>query len=165
VLNVDIGSGGCEIQINSQDGTVFSRSLRVGGDAFDDAIVMHLKRAYNLMIGERIAEELKIRIGSAFPLQQELTIEVKGRDLRSGLPRAVSIRSEEIRDVFMEPLSAILTSIRVSMERCPPELSADLLSQGIVMAGGGALLRGIDRLVAKETGLPVHIADDPKTCQ
>jgi rod shape-determining protein MreB len=120
-----------------------------------------MKRAYNLMIGERTAEEIKIKIGSAFPLEQELTMEVKGRDLSAGLPRTLSIRSEEIREALKEPLSSILESIRLTLERCPPELSADLVERGIVMAGGGALLRCIDRLVAKETGLPVHIADDP----
>jgi rod shape-determining protein MreB len=133
----------------------------VGGDEFDETIVAHMKRAYNLMIGERTAEEIKIRIGSAFPQEQELTMEVKGRDLSAGLPKTLSIRSEEIREALKEPLSSILESIRITLERCPPELSADLVERGIVMAGGGALLRGIDRLVAKETGLPVHIADDP----
>src|SRR6266542_3289239 len=133
----------------------------VGGDEFDETIVAYMKRAYNLMIGERTAEEIKIRIGSAFPLEQELTMEVKGRDLSAGLPKTLTIRSEEIREALQEPLSSILESIRITLERCPPELSADLVDRGIVMAGGGALLRGIDRLVAEETGLPVHIADDP----
>jgi rod shape-determining protein MreB len=140
---------------------VFSRSLRVGGDEFDETIVAHMKRAYNLMIGERTAEEIKIRVGSAFPLDQELTMEVKGRDLGAGLPKTLSIRSEEIREALKEPLSSILESIRITLERCPPELSADLVERGIVMAGGGALLRGIDQMVAKETGLPVHVAEDP----
>jgi rod shape-determining protein MreB len=160
---VDIGGGTCEIAIISLAGIVFSRSLRVGGDEFDETIVAHMKRAYNLMIGERTAEEIKIRIGSAFPLEQELTMEVKGRDLSAGLPKTITIRSEEIREALKEPLTSILESIRITLERCPPELSADLIERGIVMAGGGALLRGIDRLVAEETGLPVHIADDPLT--
>jgi len=120
-----------------------------------------MKKAHNLMIGERTAEEIKIRIGSAHPLEQELTIEVKGRDLSAGLPRTVIVRSEEIREALKEPLSSILESVRITLERCPPELSADLVDRGIVMAGGGALLRNIDRLVSQETGLPVHIADDP----
>src|SRR5213593_3519903 len=158
---VDIGGGTCEIAIISLAGIVFSRSLRVGGDEFDETIIAHMKRAYNLMIGERTAEEIKIRVGSAFPLEQELTMEVKGRDLSAGLPKTLTIRSEEIREALQEPLSSILESIRITLERCPPELSADLVDRGIVMAGGGALLRGIDRLVAEETGLPVHIADDP----
>ncbi|MGD1084250.1 MAG: rod shape-determining protein [Verrucomicrobiota bacterium] len=158
---VDIGGGTCEIAIISLAGIVFSRSLRVGGDEFDETIVAHMKRAYNLMIGERTAEEIKIRVGSAFPLEQELTMEVKGRDLGAGLPKTLSIRSEEIREALKEPLSSILESVRITLERCPPELSADLVERGIVMAGGGALLRGIDRLVAKETGLPVHVAENP----
>src|SRR6266699_475817 len=149
---VDIGGGTCEIAIISLAGIVFSRSLRVGGDEFDETIVAYMKRAYNLMIGERTAEEIKIRIGSSFPLEQELTMEVKGRDLSAGLPEALK-----------EPLTSILESIRITLERCPPELAADLVDRGIVMAGGGSLLRGIDRLVAEETGLPVHIADDPLT--
>jgi rod shape-determining protein MreB len=158
---VDMGGGTCEIAIISLAGIVFSRSLRVGGDEFDETIVAHMKRAYNLMIGERTAEEIKIRVGSAFPLDQELTMEVKGRDLGAGLPKTLSIRSEEIREALKEPLSSILESIRITLERCPPELSADLVERGIVMAGGGALLRGIDQMVAKETHLPVHVAEDP----
>ena len=160
---VDIGGGTCEIAIISLAGIVFSRSLRVGGDEFDETIVAYMKRAYNLMIGERTAEEIKIRIGSAYPLDEELTMDVKGRDLSAGLPKTLSVRSEEIREALKEPLTSILESVRITLERCPPELSADLVDRGIVMAGGGALLRGIDRLVAEETGLPVHIADDPLT--
>ncbi len=160
---VDIGGGTCEIAIISLAGIVFSRSLRVGGDEFDETTVAYMKRAYNLMIGERTAEEIKIRIGSAFPLEQELTMEVKGRDLSAGLPKTLTVRSEEIREALKEPLTSILESIRITLERCPPELSADLVDRGIVMAGGGSLLRCIDRLVAEETGLPVHIADDPLT--
>src|SRR5664280_1735358 len=158
---LDIGGGTCEIAIISLAGIVFCRSLRVGGDEFDETIVAHVKRAYNLMIGERTAEEVKIRIGSAFPLEQELTMDVKGRDLGSGLPKTLTIRSEEIREALQEPLSSILESVRLTLERCPPELAADLVDRGLVMAGGGSLLRGIDRLVAEETGLPVHLADDP----
>ncbi len=158
---VDIGGGTCEIAIISLAGIVFSRSLRVGGDEFDETIIAHMKRAYNMMIGERTAEEIKIRIGSAFPLEQELTMDVKGRDLSTGLPKTLTIRSEEIREALQEPLSSILESIRITLERCPPELAADLVDRGLVMAGGGSLLRGIDRLVAEETGLPVHLADDP----
>jgi rod shape-determining protein MreB and related proteins len=160
---VDIGGGTCEIAIISLAGIVLSRSLRVGGDEFDETIIAHMKRAYNLMIGERTAEEIKIRIGSAFPLEQELTLEVKGRDLAAGLPKTLTIRSEEIREALKEPLNSILESIRITLERCPPELSADLVDRGIVMAGGGALLRGIDRMVAQETGLPVHIGESPLT--
>jgi rod shape-determining protein MreB len=114
-----------------------------------------------MMIGERTAEEIKIRIGSAFPLEQELTMDVKGRDLAAGLPKTLTIRSEEVREALQEPLSSILESIRLTLERCPPELASDLVDRGLVMAGGGSLLRGIDRLVAEETGLPIHLADDP----
>src|SRR5918996_924672 len=158
---IDIGGGTTEVALISLSGIVFSRSVRVAGDELDEAIVQYMKRAYNLMIGERTAEEIKIRIGSAYPLEQELTMDVKGRDLSAGLPKTLTVRSQEIREALKEPLSSILESIRITLERCPPELSADLVERGIVMAGGGALLRGIDRLVAEETGLPVHIADDP----
>lgn len=158
---VDIGGGTCEIAIISLAGIVFSRSLRVGGDEMDETIIAHMKRAHNLMIGERTAEEIKIRIGSAYPLDEELRMEVKGRDLSTGLPKTVTVRSEEIREALQEPLSAILESIRLTLERCPPELAGDLVDRGMVLAGGGALLRGIDKLIAQETGLPIHIADDP----
>ena len=150
---VDIGGGTCEIAIISLAGIVFCRSLRVGGDEFDDTIISYMKRAYNLMIGERTAEEIKITIGSAYPLEEELSMEVKGRDLSAGLPRIMTVRSEEIRDALKEPLNNILESIRMTLERCPPELSADLVDRGIVVAGGGALVRGIDQLIAEETGL------------
>ena len=158
---VDIGGGTCEIAIISLKGMVSSRSLRVGGDEFNDAIVGHMKRAYNLLIGERMAEEIKIRIGSAYPLDQELTMEVKGLDLGKGLPKTVTIRSEEIRESLQEPLSRILEEVRITLERCPPQLAADLVDRGIMMAGGGALLRNINKLLSDDTGLPVHIADDP----
>ena len=158
---VDIGGGTAEIAVISLANIVQATSLRVGGDQFDSAIINQMKRAHNLLIGERTAEEIKLKIGSAFPLEEELTMEVKGRDLSQGLPRTLTVRSEEIRDALREPLTAILESIRQILEQCPPELSGDLVDRGIVMAGGGGLLRGIDRLVAKETQLPVTIADDP----
>ncbi len=158
---VDIGGGTAEIAVISLANIVQATSLRVGGDQFDGAIIHHMKRAHNLLIGERTAEEIKLKIGSAFPLEDELTMDVKGRDLSQGLPRTLSARSEEIRDALKEPLTAILESIRQILEQCPPELSGDLVDRGIVLAGGGALLRGIDRLVAKETQLPVTIAEDP----
>ncbi len=160
---IDIGGGTTEIAVISLAGIVFSKSIRIGGDEFDDAIVMHLKKAYNLMIGERTAEEIKIRIGSAYPLDQEMTLEVKGRDILAGLPKTVTITSEEIREALTEPLSTILEACRIALERTPPELSADLIDRGLVLAGGGALLRGLDKLISEETGLPVHIADDPLT--
>jgi rod shape-determining protein MreB len=158
---VDVGGGTCEMAVISLAGIVFSRTLRVGGDEFDETIIAYMKRAHNLMIGERTAEDIKINIGSAYPLEQELTMDVKGRDLSTGLPKTINVRSEEIREALKEPLSSILESIRITLERCPPELAADLIDRGIIMAGGGALLRGIDRLVAEETYLPVHVADDP----
>ena len=158
---VDIGGGTCEIAIISLKGMVSNRSLRVGGDEFNDAIVAHMKRAYNLLIGERMAEEIKIRIGSAYPLDEELTMEVKGLDLGKGLPKTTTIRSEEIRESLQEPLSSILEAVRITLEQCPPQLAADLVDRGIMMAGGGAMLRNINKLISDETGLPVHIAEDP----
>jgi len=158
---IDIGGGTTEVAIISLAGIVFSRSVRVAGDELDEAIVQYLKRAYNLMIGERTAEDIKLRLGSAFPMETELTMEVKGRDLVAGLPKTITISSQEIRDALMEPVSRIVEAVRITLERCPPELSADLVDRGVVLAGGGALLRGLDKLIAEETGLPVHIAEDP----
>ncbi len=160
---IDIGGGTTEIAVISLSGIVFAKSIRIGGDEFDDAIIMHLKKSYNLMIGERTAEEIKIRIGSAYPLEEEMTLDVKGRDILAGLPKTVTITSEEIREALSEPLSTILEAVRIALERTPPELSADLIDRGLILAGGGALLRGLDKLVSEETGLPVHIADDPLT--
>ncbi len=158
---VDIGGGTAEIAVISLANIVQATSLRVGGDQFDNAIIGHLKGAHNLKIGERTAEEIKLKIGSAFPMDEEMTMEVKGLAISSGLPHTVTIRSEEIRDALKDPLSSILESIRQVLEQCPPELAGDLVDRGIVVAGGGALLRGIDRLIAKETQLPVSIADEP----
>ncbi len=158
---VDIGGGTTEVALISLAGVVFSRSIRVAGDELDEAIVQYMKRAYNLMVGERTSEDIKIRIGSAYPLEQELTMEVKGRDLVAGLPKTLTVTSQEVREAILEPVSQIVESVRIALERCPPELAADLVDRGVVLAGGGALLRGIDTLLAEETGLPVHIADDP----
>ena len=160
---VDIGGGTTEIAVISLSGIVFSKSIRIGGDEFDESIITHLKKTYNLMIGERTAEEIKIRVGSAYPLEEEMTLDVKGRDILAGLPKTVTITSEEIREALSEPLSSILEAIRIALERTPPELSADLIDRGLILAGGGALLRGLDKLISEETGLPVHIADDPLT--
>lgn len=160
---VDIGGGTTEIAVISLAGIVFAKSIRIGGDEFDDAIVGHLKKTYNLAIGERTAEEIKIRIGSAYPLDEETTIDVKGRDILAGLPKTITISSEEVREALAEPISVIVEAIRITLERTPPELSADLIDRGMILAGGGALLRGLDKLIAEETGLPVHIADDPLT--
>ncbi|HRT05572.1 MAG TPA: rod shape-determining protein [Kiritimatiellia bacterium] len=158
---VDMGGGTTEVAIISLAGIVLSRSVRVGGDEMDEAIVQYLKRVYNLMIGERTAEEIKITIGSAYPLGEEMSMEVKGRDLVAGLPKTLTITSEEIREALQEPVSAIVEAIRITLERCPPELSSDLVDRGIVLAGGTSQLRGMDKLLAEQTGLPVHVAEDP----
>jgi len=160
---VDVGGGTTEIAVISLAGIVYSKSIRIGGDECDEAIINHLKRTYNLMIGERTAEEAKIKIGSAYPMEEETTMEIKGRDILAGLPKTITVSSEEIREALSEATSAILEAIRITLERTPPELSADLISRGIVLAGGGALLRGLDKLISEETGLPVHVADDPLT--
>ena len=158
---IDIGGGTTEVAIISLAGIVFSKSVRVGGDEMDESIINYLKRTYNLMIGERTAENIKITIGSAAPLPEELSMEVKGRDLVAGLPKTIVISSEEIREALLETVSTIIEAVRISLERCPPELSADLIDRGLILAGGGALLRGVDRLISEETGLPVSVADDP----
>ncbi len=158
---IDIGGGTTEVAIISLSGIVYSRSVRVAGDEFDEAIMNYLRRAYNLMIGERTAEEIKIKIGSVYPLEKEMTMEVRGRDMVACLPKTLTITSQEVREALMEPVQAILEAIRVALERCPPELSADLIERGVVLAGGGALLRGMDKLISEETALPVRVAQDP----
>ena len=158
---VDIGGGTTECAIISLSGMVFAKSLRVGGDKFDAAIINYMKRAYNLNIGERMAEEIKIRIGSAAPLDEELTMEVKGSDSVAGLPKTLHITSQEIREAMMDPLSSIVEVVRMALEKCPPELSADLVDRGFVLAGGGSLIRNIDRLLSDATGLPVIVSEDP----
>jgi rod shape-determining protein MreB len=158
---VDIGGGTTEVAIISLAGIVVSRSVKVGGDELDESIVSYMKRTHNLSIGERTAEDIKIKIGSAYPQQEEMTLEVKGRDLVAGMPKTVTINSVDIRGALSEPISTIVEAVRITLEKCPPELSADLVDRGMVLAGGGALLRGIDKLLAEETGLPVNIADDP----
>jgi len=158
---VDIGGGTTEIAIISLNGIVFSKSIRVAGDELDTAIINYMKRAYNLLIGERTAEEIKCRVGSAYPLEEELTMEVKGRDSVAGLPKTIHITSQEIREALGDTIAAIVDAVRVTLERCPPELSADLVDRGFVIAGGGALIRGFDRLLSDKTGLPVTIAEDP----
>jgi rod shape-determining protein MreB len=160
---IDIGGGTTEIAVISLAGIVFSKSIRIGGDEMDEAIIEYLKKTYNLLIGERTAEEIKIKIGSAYPLEEEKTMEIKGRDLVSGLPKAVTISSEEVREALSEPLKAILEVTKISLERTPPELASDIIEHGIVMAGGGSLLRGLDKIISEETGLPVHIAENPIT--
>src|SRR5476649_906211 len=158
---IDIGGGTTEVALISLSGIVFSRSVRVAGDELDESIVQYIKRAYNLMVGERTAEEIKIKIGSAYPMEKETSIEVKGRDLVAGLPKTLTLTSQEVREALLEPISTIVDSVRITLERCPPELSSDLVDRGLVLAGGGALLRGLDKLLSEETGLPVHVAEDP----
>ncbi|MGB2600146.1 MAG: rod shape-determining protein [Candidatus Omnitrophota bacterium] len=160
---IDIGGGTTEMAVISLAGVVFSKSIRIGGDEMDEAITNYLKRTYNLMIGERTAEEIKIRIGSGYPLEEEMTMDVRGRDLVAGLPKMISVTSEEIREALSEPITQIVEAVRITLERTPPELSADLIEKGLIMAGGGSLLRGLDKLIGEETGLPVHLADDPLT--
>jgi rod shape-determining protein MreB len=158
---VDIGGGTTEVAIISLAGVVYAKSIRVGGDELDAAIINYMKRAYNLLIGERTGEEIKLRIGSADALDEEMTLEVKGRDSVAGLPKTIQVSSQEIREALNDTVNAIVEAVRSALERCPPELSADLVDRGFVLAGGGALLRGIDRLLCDKTGLPVIIADDP----
>jgi len=160
---IDIGGGTTEMAVISLAGIVFSKSIRIAGDEMDEAIINYLKKTYNLMIGERTAEEIKVKVGSAYPLDEELSMEVRGRDLVAGLPKMITVSSEEIREALAEPIAQIVEAIRITLERTPPELSADLMEKGLILAGGGSLLRGLDKLVAEETGLPVHIAEDPLT--
>jgi len=158
---VDIGGGTTEVAVISLGGVVTSRSIRIASDEMDDAIISHVKRTYNLMIGERTAEQIKIQIGTAYPIEPMETDEVRGRDLVSGLPKTVQITSVEIYKALSEPVSSIIEAIKATLEHTPPELAADIMDRGIVMAGGGSLLRGLDRLVSEETGMPVHLADEP----
>ncbi len=158
---VDIGGGTTEVAIIALGGIVTARSLRIAGDEMDEAIIQYARKAYNLLIGERTAEDIKIAVGSAFPQHEEQTIVVRGRDLVSGLPRAVRMTSTEIREAIAEPIAGIVEAVKMTLERTPPELAADIVGRGIVMAGGGSLLRGLDRLLAEETGMPVTLTDDP----
>ena len=160
---IDIGGGTTEVAIISLAGMVFTKSIRVGGDELDSAIIQYMKRSYNLLIGERMAEEIKVTIGSASPLNEEKTMDVKGRDSVAGLPKTVNITSPEIREAMIETLQAIVNTVREALERCPPELSADLVDRGMVLAGGGALIPGLDKFISDQTGLPVMVADDPLT--
>lgn len=161
---VDIGGGTTEAAVISLNGVVVANSVRVGGDKMDEAIANYIKRKYSLMIGERTAEEVKISIGSAMPLEEELTCEVRGRDHVAGLPKTITIRSSEVREAIAEPLSAIVAAVRVVLEQTPPELASDVIDKGIIVSGGGAMLRNIDRLLTIETGVPCHVADDPLSC-
>mgnify|MGYP003338039177 FL=1 len=161
---VDVGGGTTEIAVLSLSDVVTSVSLRVAGDDMDDAIIQYMKRNYNILVGPLTAEQIKIKLGSAFELEQELEMEVKGRDLIGNLPRCASVTSEEIREALIDPCQQIVDGIKETLEKTEPELHADLVEQGIVLCGGGVLLRGLDALIRKETGLPVRVADDPLTC-
>ena len=161
---VDIGGGTSEVAVISLGGIVASRSVRVGGDEFDQSIIAYIKRKYNLLIGERTAEDIKIQIGSAYPLEEEPTLEIKGRNLVDGLPKNITIGSEEIREALSESLYKVVDAVKETLERTPPELSADIIDHGITLTGGGALLRGLDKLIESETGIDVHVAEDPLDC-
>jgi rod shape-determining protein MreB len=158
---VDIGGGTTDVAVISLSGIVYSRSVRVAGNEMDDAIMSYLKRKYNLLIGERTAEAIKIQIGSAYPLDRPLTMEIKGRNLIEGVPKTITIDDSEIREALGECVATIMNAIRVALERTPPELSADISDRGIVLTGGGALLKNLDKRIREETGLPVSIAEDP----
>ncbi len=158
---VDIGGGTTEVAIVSLSGIVSAQSVRVGGDELDISISQHMKRVYNLMVGERTAERIKIELGSAYPVKDDMELEVRGRDLFAGLPKTVKITAGEIRTALQEPITSIVVAVRTTLERCPPELAADLIDRGIMLAGGGAMLDGLDRLLMEETGLPVFIAEEP----
>jgi rod shape-determining protein MreB len=160
---VDIGGGTTDVAIISLGGIVASKSTRIAGDTFTEAIVQYMKYTYSLMIGERTAETIKIQIGSAFPLEEELSMEVKGRDQITGLPKTLFINSEEIRQALSEGVSSIVSTVRTTLDVCPPEIAADLVDKGMIMAGGGALLKGLDLLLEEKTGLNVQIADNPIT--
>ena len=158
---VDIGGGTTDVAVISLSGIVYSRSVRVAGNEMDEAIVQYLKRKYNLLIGERTAEQIKMQVGSAFPLDTPLTMEIKGRNLIQGVPKTITIDDSEIRESLSECVATILNAIRVALERTPPELSADISDHGIVLTGGGAMLKNLDKRIREETGLPVSIAEDP----
>jgi rod shape-determining protein MreB len=158
---VDIGGGTCEVAIISLAGIVHARSVRVAGDRMDEDIMQYMRRVYNLLIGERTAEEIKMEIGSAYPTGEEKTMEVRGRDIVAGLPKTMTITSEEIRDALQEAVSSIVDAVRITLGNCEPELAADLVDRGIVLSGGSSQLRGLDKLLAQQTGLPVTLADDP----
>lgn len=158
---VDIGGGTTEVAVISLAGIVYSRSVRVGGDKMDEAIMTHVKRKYNLLIGETSAEDIKIQIGSAYPLDPEETLEIKGRDLLDGIPKNITITSEEIRKSIAEQVDSIVQAVRIALEQTPPELAAEIVDRGIVLTGGGALLKGLDQLLRDQTNLPITVVDDP----
>jgi len=158
---VDIGGGTTDIAVISLAGIVYSKSVRVAGNEMDEAVIQYIKKKYNLLIGERTAEQVKLEIGSAFPLDEPITMEIKGRDLIEGIPKTLTVTDAEIREALAEPISIIVNAVRVALERTPPELSADIVDRGIVLTGGGSLLKNMDKLLREETGLPVAVAEDP----
>ncbi len=161
---VDIGGGTTDVAVLSLGGIVVSESLRVGGDKFDEAMVRYIKKEYNIMIGERTAEEIKVNVGTAFPSGRNESMEIRGRDLVSGLPKTMRIGSTETREALAEPISLIVECVKTVLEKTPPELAADIVDRGIVMTGGGSLLHGLDRLISQETGIPTYLAEDPLSC-
>ncbi|AHD06611.1 rod shape-determining protein [Paenibacillus larvae] len=161
---VDIGGGTTEVAVISLGGIVTSRSIRVAGDEMDDAITHYIKRTYNLMIGERTAELLKMEIASALPMEQPQQMEIRGRDLVTGLPKTLAVTSDEITEALGDTINSIVEAVKVTLEKCPPELAADIMDRGIVLTGGGGLLRNLDKLLARETGMPVMVADNPLDC-
>ena len=161
---VDIGGGTSEVAVISLGGIVASRSVRVGGDEFDSAIIQYVKKKYNLLIGDRTAESIKIEIGSAYPYEDEQPMEIKGRNLVDGLPKNMMLHPDEVREALADSVMSVLDAIRTTLERTPPELSADIIDHGITLTGGGALLRGLDQLISKETGMPVQVAENPLDC-
>jgi rod shape-determining protein MreB len=163
-LVIDIGGGTSEIAVIALGGIVVSQSLRVGGNRFDEAIVSYVRKKYNLMIGERTAEEVKIAIGTALPLERDLSMEIRGRDLIAGLPRTIPLTSSEVMEAIELPLQAVITAVRQVLEDTPPELSSDIIDKGMVMSGGGSLLRNIDKLLTQVTGVPCHVAENPLNC-
>ncbi len=161
---VDIGGGTSEVAVISLGDIVTSKSVRVAGDTFDEAIISYVKRTFNLLIGERSAEDIKLKLGSAYPYEGEAAMEIKGRNLIDGLPKSVEITSEQVRQALADPVDQILDSIRYTLDRTPPELAADIIERGITLTGGGALLRGLDKLISSETGMPVNVAKNPIDC-
>ena len=161
---VDVGGGTTEVAVVSLGGIVTSQSIRIGGDEFDEALIAHVKKEYNVMIGERTAEEIKMEIGSAYPMAEEEDAEIRGRDLLTGLPRTIVLSSEEIRIAIEDPVLQMVAAVKATLEKTPPELASDLMDRGIVLTGGGALLRNLDERLRQETNMPVHITEDPLTC-
>jgi rod shape-determining protein MreB len=161
---VDIGGGTTEVAVISLGGIVTSTSIRVGGDELDEAIIQHVKKEYSVALGERTSEAIKLAVGSAFPTSDDMMAEIKGRDLVSGLPKTIHITSEEVRKAIEEPVNAIIDAVKNTLDRCPPELAADVMDKGIVLTGGGALLKGLDERLKHETGMPIHVADAPLSC-